>query len=193
MIVIGNGESRKSLNLNLIQENKIGCNAAYRDLELRHLVCVDKRCLQEAMSNNFTDIGKLYTRSEHYIDNQKNLRLVPDLFYAGSERYDEPQHWGAGPYAVLLASKLTTSKHVKLVGFDLYGIDNKVNNVYKDTTNYSLSQKSAVDPSYWIIQLGKIFEFYSDVKYTIYNTEDWVMPKNWKKPNVSLDKLTNIV
>ena len=45
---------------------------------------------------------------------------------------DEPFHWGSGPYAVLLATFL--SKYIKLIGFDLYGIDGKLNNVYENTS-----------------------------------------------------------
>ena len=50
----------------------------------------------------------------------------------------------------------------------------------------------AVDCSYWILQIGKIFECFPNKKFTIFNTHDWIMPKQWKYPNVSLDTLQNL-
>lgn len=195
MLVIGNGESRKQVNLNLIKDIKIGCNAAYRDTRVNYLVAVDKRMLKEAVNAKFHQEAKVFTRKDWWIQYrlEKNLRCVPDIPYPGSDRWDEPWNWGAGPYAVLIASNLDKHQHVRLVGFDLYGCNGKVNNVYKNTENYAVSTKRAVDPSYWIVQIGKIFECFPKVKYTVYNHPDWNLPKQWKKPNVTLDKLDNLV
>ena len=62
MLVIGNGESRKGLNLNTFDEIKIGCNAIARDVTVDHLVCVDRRMVSEALENNFKNI--IYTRHD---------------------------------------------------------------------------------------------------------------------------------
>jgi 6-pyruvoyltetrahydropterin/6-carboxytetrahydropterin synthase len=35
------------------------------------------------------------------------------------------------------------------------------NNIYKDTDNYNIAKKRAVDPSYWIHQIGRIFKHFS--------------------------------
>ena len=37
MIVIGNGESRKNLDISKIKDYKIGCNAVYRDFSIDEL------------------------------------------------------------------------------------------------------------------------------------------------------------
>lgn len=192
MLVIGNGESRKQVNLKNIKETKIGCNAIFRDTKVDHLLCVDKRMLVEALNTNYHKEAKIYTRKDLWIRYrlEKNIRCVPDLPYASFERWDQPLHWGAGPYAVLLACKL--SDDIKLIGFDLYGKNGKVNNMYKDTENYSMSHKRAVDPSYWIHQIGVLFSLYTDKKFTIYQ-DDWQLPKAWKYPHVKVDKISNIV
>jgi len=193
MLVIGNGESRKQVDLQKITETKIGCNAILRDTKVDHLVCVDKSMLREAVNTSYHKDAKVYTRKRLFVQHrlEKNIRMVPDLPYAGSERPDDPIHWGSGPYAVLLAAKLATDD-IHLLGFDLYSKDNKVNNIYKDTANYSLAHKSAVDPRYWIYQIGKVFECYPNTQFKIHQDEGWQLPKAWNKPNVTLDTISSL-
>jgi len=193
MLVIGNGESRKQVDLQKITETKIGCNAILRDTKVDHLVCVDKSMLREAVNTSYHKDAKVYTRKRLFVQHrlEKNIRMVPDLPYAGSERPDDPIHWGSGPFAVLLAAKLTTDD-IHLLGFDLYSKDNKVNNIYKDTANYSLAHKSAVDPRYWIYQIGKVFQYYPRVKFIVHQEANWQLPESWKKFNVTLDTISNL-
>jgi len=193
ILVIGNGESRKRIDINSINTKKVGCNAIYRDYYVDYLVCVDKRMIQEALDANANYDSLVFTRPDLFSKfNTKRLREVPSLPYAGFERLDLPKHWGSGPYAVLLGALKTTTNEVKMIGFDLYGIDGKTNNVYKDTANYSVSDKRAVDPTYWIYQISKIFENFPQIKFTIYQEDSWVRPKSWKKPNVTVDNISNI-
>ena len=193
MYVFGNGESRTSIDINKLDGIKIGCNAIYRDFKVDHLVCADKRMLLEAMDSNYNQYAKVYTRKNHFVNyqHQKNIRMVPSLPYVGSERPDDPIHWGAGPYAVLLAAKMTTDD-IHLLGFDLYGVDNKVNNIYKDTANYALAHKSAVDPRYWIYQIGKVFECFPNTQFVIHQDKNWQLPKSWKQPNIMVDCIDNL-
>jgi hypothetical protein len=193
MLVIGNGESRASVNINKLNYTKIGCNAILRDFKVDSLVCVDKRMLVEAVNSSYHKNAKVYTRKNLFVQHrlEKNIRMVPDLPYVGSERPDDPIHWGAGPYAVLLAAKMTTDD-IHLLGFDLYGVDNKVNNIYKDTTNYALAHKSAVDPRYWIYQIGKVFECFPDTRFVVHQLDNWVLPKEWKQSNVTVDTISSL-
>jgi hypothetical protein len=188
---IGNGESRLGLDLNSLTDNKIGCNALYRDYHVDHLICVDRRMLDEALDSGFNNYGKIYTRPD-WFRKQKNVRLIPELPYVGSDRWDDPWHWGAGPFAVLLAAKYTKVKEVNLLGFDLHSKTNNVNNIYKDTPNYISADKRAVDPRYWIYQISKIFELFPDVNFRVYNLPDWQAPKSWIRPNVLVDKISNL-
>jgi hypothetical protein len=79
-----------------------------------------------------------------------------------------------------------------LLGFDLYSKDQFTNNIYKDTDNYNVATKRAVDPSYWIHQIGRIFKHFSNKEFIIHQDEDWVIPKEWKNSNVTVDKLANL-
>lgn len=188
MLVIGNGESRKCVDINLIVKPKIACNAAYRDLHVDYLVCLDQKTLYEAATKH----SNIYTRQEWHrrFRDTPNIHCVPDLPYKGIQRWDDPWHWGSGPYAVLLAAELTETARVDLIGFDLYSADGYVNNVYKDTENYAESKKRAVDPRYWIYQIAKVFELYPNCEFRIHQTEDWEQPVSWKKSNVEVDTIS---
>ena len=192
MYVFGNGESRTSVNIDNLSGIKIGCNAIYRDYSMDHLVCVDRRMVQEALSNNTNQHSYIYTRQDWMSQfDAIRLRKVPKLPYNGSERWDEPFQWGSGPYAVLLAAKLCKKATVHLVGFDLHSNTPTVNNVYKDTDNYDSSDKRAVDPRYWIHQIGMIFTYYTKINFVVHN-DNFELPKAWIHPNVLLDTISSL-
>ena len=54
MLVIGNGASRKDIPLDKIYQQKIGCNAIFRDHYVQHLVCCDKRMVKQALPHHDT-------------------------------------------------------------------------------------------------------------------------------------------
>lgn len=194
MIAIGNGESRKHIKVDQLDGPKVGCNAIMRDYKMDYLVCVDRRMMDEAIRRKANDYSLVYTRPEWYSSYQtlKRTRLVPNLPYVSNEKVDLPFHWGAGPYAVLISATYTRIKEVSMIGFDLYGNEDKVNNVYKDTPNYDSSEKRAVDPSFWIHQIGMVFQCFPNVHFKIYQEDKWQLPKAWNYPNVLVDKISNI-
>jgi|TARA_B110000858_G_scaffold175357_1_gene208684 hypothetical protein len=192
MLVIGNGESRKDIDISAFNETKVGCNAIVRDFFVNHLVCVDRRMVEEVLQ--LSSFDKIYTRQDwinSYTSN-KNVTTVPKLLEDGAKRWDEPFQWGSGPYAVLLSAKLCKGPTVRLVGFDLHSATNTVNNLYKDTSNYDSADKNAVDPKYWVHQISKVFEWFPQLHFKIYQKEDWILPNSWQKGNVSLDNLDNL-
>ena len=192
MYVFGNGESRTSININNLDGIKIGCNAIYRDYQMDHLICVDRRMVQEALTNGANQTAYVYTR-EDWVNQFKSTRMraVPKLPYEGTERWDEPFQWGSGPYAVLLAAKLCKGPTVRLIGFDLHSSTQTVNNVYKNSSNYDDANKRAVDPRYWIHQIGMVFSCYTKIKFVIHN-DNFELPKAWKYPNVTVDKISSL-
>lgn len=188
MLVIGNGESRQQVNLNLLCGPKIGCNAIFRDYYTEYLICVDRSMVKEAQTAGADTDRAVYTRSDW--SQRFGVYTVPDLPYQGTYKADDAFNWGSGAYAALLAATLSTD--VDLVGFDLYSSDHKINNIYKDTVNYKNSNERAVDPRYWIYQIGKVIEHFPSTQFTIYQTDCWQLPSSWKKSNVTLDNISNI-
>jgi hypothetical protein len=189
-LVIGNGESRSAIDLLEFSKDyvTVGCNAIHRDFTVDHLVCCDARMVREALENPATDNSKIYVRDNWHqyfrkILKNKHIQLVPEIPYQGIKRPDNPIHWGSGPYAVLVAASLGTDS-VSLLGFDLYGNQSLVNNVYKDSDNYKGSQTAAVDPSYWIYQISKVFDYFPKTRFNIINKPFWKMPEEWQKNNV---------
>jgi hypothetical protein len=189
-IVLGNGESRKHIDLNSFndQYTLIGCNAIHRDIIVDHLICCDHRMVREALKNSEIKRSQIYVRSNWYhyfrkILKNKNVKLLPDLPYQGNDRADRDEHWGSGPYAVLVAASLGFDS-INLIGFDLYGINGRVNNIYKNTENYSADSKHAVDHSYWVYQISKIFDLFPNIQFSVYNKSSWEMPERWIRSNV---------
>ena len=193
MYVFGNGESRLSVNLDDLDGIKIGCNAIYRDYCVDHLVCADNRMVIEALDAVVNDHSLIYTRSD-WIDRYTkypNVTTVPELPYKGTQRWDNPWNWGSGPYSVLLAAKLCKGPTVRLIGFDLYSPTQTVNNVYKGTSNYDDANKRAVDPRYWIHQIGMVFKCYPKVSFVVHN-DAFELPKAWNYTNVTVDKISSL-
>ena len=188
-VVVGNGESRRAINLNLLTADAlIGCNAIHRDTVVDHLICCDRRMADEAVNNPQTKNTLIYVRPSwsHYfkkILKNKNIRPTPNLPYQGEYKKDDPDHWGSGGYAVLLAAQLGFTE-IELIGFDLYPINLAVNNVYKGTKNYARPDAQPVDHSYWVYQINQVFIYYPNQKFVIHNHRDWKMPAEWQKNNV---------
>lgn len=194
-MVIGNGESRKNIDLKNYKDYVlIGCNAIHRDYAVDHLVCCDQRMVREALTND--KISNIHTRSRYFKDfkklqKQKSVRLLPEIPYQGQFKADKDEHWGSGPYAVLLACELGFDQ-IHMIGFDLYGRDHRVNNIYKNTNHYLKDSALAVDPAFWIYQIKKVFSIFDDRQFFVYNLPNWKMPESWCQPNVSYFELKNL-
>ena len=57
---------------------------------------------------------------------------------------------------------------------------------------YALAHKSAVDPRYWIYQLGKVFECFPNTNFIIHQDTDWQLPNAWKQSNVTVDTISSL-
>jgi len=185
-LVIGNGESRRSIDLENYRNDYVlvGCNAVHRDLEVDHLVCCDKRMAEEAA--NATGYPTIYTRTDwivYFKSTYPNVEQLPELPYSGTLKQDQPINWGSGVYALLLATALPVDT-ITVIGFDLYPTNNTVNNIYKDTVNYAKSNSKPVDYSYWVYQIAKLIELNPNKTFQFVNDETWAIPSEWKKFNV---------
>jgi hypothetical protein len=192
-LVVGNGESRYGLDISKFQQDYtvIGCNAIHRDCKVDHLVCCDRRMAEEAQESENTKNTLIYVRERWHkyyrkVCKDKRFRMVPDVPTEGIIKQDQPDHWGSGPYAVLLAANI--SDNIILVGFDLYPTNEKVNNIYKGTKNYAKRDAKPVDPNYWVHQIATVFREYSEKEFIIMNLKDWEMPREWKLPNVRFEQ-----
>jgi hypothetical protein len=198
VLAVGNGESRRSIHLPSVKSysSTVGCNALHRDFFPDHLVCCDRRMVEEAVKS-VDQTTLIYTRDRWYsefkkIKKHKNVKKLPDLFYQGQYKQDHPDHWGSGSYALLL-SALQSPDEITMIGFDLYSNQGLVNNLYKGSKNYAASTSNAVDPRYWIYQTKKIFEHFENIQFQIVNDIDWELPKQWIFPNVRFENKKKFV
>lgn len=156
--IIGNGVSRKSIDLTRLNGVTYGCNAIYRDFTPDYLVAVDPAMIEEILNSTYPK-ERLIIRSHPAID----APTVRKLKWRDS---------CSGISALRLALQEDYEKIV-LIGFDLWGINSAseinnrggvnaeisdsgqrtVNNIYADTENYRSSQKSEVRYQKWINQL----------------------------------------
>ena len=195
-LAVGNGESRSGIDLNLFKSKSIivGCNAIQREVDAPHVVCCDRRMIEESLDSPNTKNSFIYVRDdwfEHYWKKyKKRIRPVPELPYEGNTKADSPKHWGSGPFAVLIAADLEENLDtIVLLGFDLYPKNDSFNNIYKDTKNYNPSSAKPIDYSFWEYQIAKVFEHYEHRKFIVLNDSEWKMPKSWKRKNVSFQVL----
>lgn len=198
-LVIGNGESRKNINLETFKEHYtlIGCNALCRDIILDHLVVCDKRMMEEAVNHANTSTSTVHVRDDWYhyyrkIKKNKNVMCLPDIPYTGTSKPDEKRNWGSGTYAVLISAQMNFS-NIFLLGFDLYDSNSRVNNIYKDTANYSPSTSQPIDPAYWIYQCSQVFKHNQNKNFTIVNKTEWNFPESWRQKNVEFRSLNSFL
>lgn len=180
--VLGNGESRRNVDLSSL-DYTIGCNAIHRDHVCNEIVAVDRRMVREITSNPKYTQTTIYTRPDWVkeFSTTPNVVVVPKLPYKGCLREDDPWHWNSGPFAVLVAC-LKSPSVINLLGFDLYSTDKKLNNIYKDTSNYGKESDHPIDHRYWVHQLYHLFMSFPKIQFVQWQHEPWAVPELWKTP-----------
>jgi hypothetical protein len=79
--------------------------------------------------------------------------------------------WAAGPTSGYIATKQDKPKHVYLIGHDLVSNNSFVNNIYKDSKHYVISEHSATPAANWIIQWKILFETNPEINFYKVNKE----------------------
>ena len=74
IFVIGNGNSRKNVNLNVLSDHgkTVGCNALYRDFAPTYLITHDSSLLHEICSSDYTVNNQLFLQE---------FRPIQEYFY----------------------------------------------------------------------------------------------------------------
>ena len=181
--VIGNGLTRKKIDPAFYEgKETYGCNLAYKDIPLKHLVCCDRHMVLTAVSELANKKCKVYTRQRWLnVMHLENVHALPDIPYRPMSKHDQPMNWGSGLYAALLACQSDCDIMVFL-GFDLWpNTDNTNNNVYAGHNGYGPKNGDPVDPSGWIYQFTKLFEIYNDKQFVFVNKKQWRVPDQWAK------------
>ena len=93
--VLGNGTSRKPINLETLQKKGMtyGCNALYREYSPDYLICVDPRMVHEVNRAGYQNSHTVWTNYNISYKNYKNFNY-----------FDPMKGWSSGPSALWLAS-----------------------------------------------------------------------------------------
>lgn len=150
--IIGNGESRKDFDLELLRNRGtiIGCNALYRDFEPDFLVTIDHKMEIEIKNSNFP-LDRL---------------IVPphDEQYEPAEYNPIRPRSNAGMNAMLEAIRMN-HKELYCIGFDfMYSDDRSVSNLYDGTNAYEKETRASFQDT--VARVRYFDWFASQHKYT---------------------------
>lgn len=172
--VLGNGVSRKSIDLKIIHQygHIYGCNALYREYTPDVLVATDRPISQAIQQSGYAVKNKFYTRK--VLPNSGAL-VIPQPYYGHS----------SGPVALALAA-LAHNHKIYLLGFDLGpDSDQKFNNVYAGTEFYKPQGSSQTYTGNWIRQITEIAREFSQTQFvrvvgpTSADIKEFATVKNW--------------
>ena len=195
---IGNGESRQGFDVDSLKPygTVYGANAIFRDTEVDHLVCCDRRMAMETVSAKYE--GTVYTREDWYsFFPYGNFKQLPNLPWTETEKHTQSFHMGSGLHAVNVALH-NGADVVVVIGHDFWGNGASHNNLYKGTENYADIVAPAVDPSFWIKQFVMFFNTYRDTQFVFCQPDikTWRKPPGWDSDvfsNVQFEELTTLV
>ena len=148
--VLGNGTSRKSIDLNELKENgKIyACNAVYRTFNPDYLVAVDVKMVLEINKAGYQHKNEVWTNPNKSYQRIKNLNF-----------FNPSKGWSSGPTALWLAAE-HGYETVYILGFDYRGLNEGklLNNIYADTANYKKSTDGATFFGNWMRQTKSVIK-----------------------------------
>jgi len=184
--VLGNGESRKGIDINDLKEKGtvFACNGVYRTHRPHFLIAVDPKMIHEIAETDYMLHNKVW--SNFNAQYNKNPKILDHCNW-----FRPSLGWSSGPTALRLACE-QGFKDIYILGFDYQGHPEeknkaryRFNNVFKDTRNYKKSQDEATFYGNWMNQTKRCLQDFKDVRF------HRVIPKGWFKPK-DLDWIENI-
>lgn len=172
--VLGNGESRKGIDINDLKEKGtvFACNAVYRTHRPHFLIAVDPKMILEIAETDYAVHNKVWSNfNAQYNKNQKILDHV--------NWFKPSLGWSSGPTALRMACD-QGFKEIYILGFDYQGHNDgkrfKLNNIFGDSRNYKKRNDEATFYGNWMNQTKRVLQDFKDVKF------HRVIPKGWFQP-----------
>jgi len=175
--ILGNGITRlEVVPEELLLRGKVyGCNRIYSEFEPTVLVSTDSGMAEEIQQSGYSKRRQHYTRKQYVIEHS-GARTLPDFVH----------DFSSGPAACGLAC-LSDAEYIFLIGFDLKGQHNLINNIYAGTKHYKSKDSAPTPwhswetqisslltqfPSKQIVHVNPLHEFTSDrwLKHTNFRT-----------------------
>lgn len=125
--------------------------------------------------SNLSGIVKILHRDKNKIEekninsNQLAISWVKDNDKANNINDIMPNNidlgWAAGPTSGYISVAKESPTEVFLIGHDLNSTNNFVNNMYKDSKHYVISEHSPTPSTNWIIQWKLLFEKHQNITF----------------------------
>lgn len=143
--IIGNGESRKDIDINKIQNIKIGCNGIYLYNKVDYICAMDKfwrnKILQET---NIPLISRYHNTSfQTYVELYNGKWTNTKCYYRG---------YCSGITALDFACSCLNDNELYLIGFDFGYTGLTVNHIYKDTKFHPKADRKAQNEDIFLKQ-----------------------------------------
>ena len=172
--VLGNGESRKGIEINDLKEKGtvFACNAVYRTHRPHFLIAVDPKMVFEIAETDYPIHNKVWSNfNAQYNKHPKILNHV--------NWFKPSLGWSSGPTALRMACE-HGFKEIYILGFDYQGHNQgkrfTLNNMFGDTRNYKKRNDEATFYGNWMNQTKRCLQDFKDVKF------HRVIPKGWFQP-----------
>jgi len=172
--VLGNGESRKGIDINDLKEKGtvFACNAVYRTHRPDFLIAVDPKMILEIAETDYPVHNKVWSNfNAQYNKHPKILNHV--------NWFKPSLGWSSGPTALRMACE-HGFKEIYILGFDYQGHKDgkrfKLNNIFGDSRNYKKRNDEATFYGNWMNQTKRCLQDFKDVQF------HRVIPKGWFKP-----------
>jgi hypothetical protein len=172
--VLGNGESRKGIEINDLKEKGtvFACNAVYRTHRPDFLVAVDPKMIFEIAETDYPVHNKVW--SNFNAQYNKHPKILNHINW-----FKPSLGWSSGPTALRMACE-HGFKEIYILGFDYQGLNQgkrfTLNNIFGDTRNYKKRNDEATFYGNWMNQTKRCLQDFKDVRF------HRVIPKGWFKP-----------
>ena len=181
--VLGNGESRKGIEINDLMEKGtvFACNAVYRTHRPHYLVAVDPKMMLEIAETDYMAHNKVWS---NFNAQYQKIPMILDH----ANWFKPSLGWSSGPTALRLACDLGHTD-IYILGFDYQGHKEdsrnqrfKLNNIFGDTRNYKKRSDEATFYGNWMNQTKRCLADFPDVKFHRVIPKGWFQPKDleWK-------------
>ena len=174
--VLGNGESRKGIEINDLKEKGtvFACNAVYRTHRPHFLIAVDPKMVFEIAETDYPIHNKVWSNfNAQYNKHPKILNHV--------NWFKPSLGWSSGPTALRMACE-HGFKEIYILGFDYQGHNQgkrfTLNNMFGDTRNYKKRNDEATFYGNWMNQTKRCLQDFKDVRFHRVIPENWFQPKD---------------
>jgi hypothetical protein len=163
--IIGNGESRATINVDNIKHFKVGCNGIYLYHFVDLICAMDKFWRDKIVKESTIPLISRYTNNAF----QRTLEIYDKQWRSTNCAY---RGYCSGTTALDYVCSQYKNKTIYLIGFDLNPTGEFVNHIYKDTKFHPKSDRPAQNQNIFLKQTLDIVKRYPLHKiYWVNNTD----------------------